>query len=93
LGISITREHNIFRLSQGQYVRTLLERFGMAGCRPVSTPLDTSASLQSEGELLNTADAHSYRSCVGALGYLAQSTRPDIATAVGKLGQYPAAPT
>jgi hypothetical protein len=68
----------------------LLERFGFADCSPVSTPIDDGCRLSKAMSPLTPeqlAEMHDipYINAVGALMFLAVSTRPDIAHAVGVL--------
>ena len=80
LGINVRQDDAGFFLSQSQYAEDLLERTGMAKCKPVATPADTKVKPSStEGELI--ADAMSYRSIAGALQYLTL-TRPDLTYAM-----------
>jgi histone deacetylase 1/2 len=68
LGIQVQRQADGFFLQQQQYALDLLERAGMADCRPCDTPIDTAGKLSSEtGTPLSVADASAYRSMVGAL--------------------------
>jgi hypothetical protein len=69
-------------------VEEMLEKFGMADCKPVGTPSDTSQKLL-------TAKAHEvitgkvpFQEAVGSLLYLAQCTRPDIAFAVNNVSRF-----
>jgi len=65
--------------SQRQYMLELLERAGMAECKPSSTPVDINPKLPADGPpVLNPSD---YRSLARALQWLT-FTRPDIAYAV-----------
>ncbi|OMO81232.1 Reverse transcriptase, RNA-dependent DNA polymerase [Corchorus capsularis] len=78
-------------LSQQKYVKDLLQRTNMTDCKPVQTPMATSASrLLHGGNLL--ADATEYRSIIGTLQYLLL-TRPDISFAINKLAQFMHQPT
>ncbi|XP_039778972.1 uncharacterized mitochondrial protein AtMg00810-like [Panicum virgatum] len=80
LGIEVKRSPEGFFLSQSKYASEVLERAGMANCKPVATPADTKPKLASDdGALMH--DATWYRSMAGALQYLTL-TRPDIAYAV-----------
>jgi hypothetical protein len=80
LGINVRRSATGFFLSQSQYAVDLLERAGMANCKPVPTPADTKPKA-STTEGTPIANVTSYRSLAGALQYLT-ITRPDIAYAV-----------
>ena len=82
LSIQVTRRSDGFLLQQQQYAMDLLERAGMADCRPSDTPIDTAGKLSgAAGSPLSSADASDYRSMVGALQYLTM-TRPDLKYAV-----------
>lgn len=86
LGVQVRRDDEGFFLSQAQYTEDILERAGMANCKPASTPVDTKQKLSVDvGEL--ATDATFYRSITGALQYLTL-TRPDIAYAVNQACLY-----
>ena len=65
----------------------------MLDCRPLSTPIDLHVKLTKE-MAPKTRDERSlmarvpYCNAVGTLMYLAISTRPDIATAVGRVARF-----
>ncbi|DAZ97222.1 TPA: hypothetical protein N0F65_003853 [Lagenidium giganteum] len=84
--ISIDQEKKRVTFSQAQYIREILRRFHMSACRVAKTP-EPSGRLQvrkpEEGD-----PPPPFRELVGALGYLVMGTRPDIAHAVRRLGQY-----
>ncbi|XP_056685955.1 uncharacterized mitochondrial protein AtMg00810-like [Spinacia oleracea] len=83
LGIAVTRHSGGLFLSQKQYATEIIERAGMASCKPSSTPVDTKAKLSaSTGS--PTDDPSLYRSLAGALQYLT-FTRPDISYAVQQI--------
>ena len=68
----------------------MLFKFGMADCKPVSTPLDRTVKLRPDtGKVCNPT-----RFCqiVGSLIYLT-ITRPDLSYAVGVISQFMARPT
>jgi hypothetical protein len=77
-------------LLQCQYALDLLVHFGFADCSPVSTPINDSCKLSHAmcplmpEELAEMKDIP-YINAVGALMFLAVSTHPDIAYAVGVL--------
>ena len=95
LGMNIHRNksENSITLSQRSYTETLLEKFGMANCKSVSTPLEPNIKLikvtepQSRDELSQMKD-RPYRELIGNLIYLANATRPDIAFAVSSLSSF-----
>jgi len=78
LGMHVQR-HGTLVLSQRQYMLELLERAGMAECKPSSTPVDINPKLPADGPpVQNPSD---YRSLARALQWLT-FTRSDIAYAV-----------
>ena len=48
LGIRITRNNGVLRLSQEEYVNKVLSRFSMGEAKPVSTPLAIHFKLSKE---------------------------------------------
>ena len=92
LGIEITRDRPNRRisLSQRQYIIDMLDTYGFADCSSVLTPMIPNTHL-SAADCPNIpqdrADMQQYPyiNAVGALMYLATSTRPDIAYTVSKL--------
>ena len=67
-------------LSQRQYRLDILDRAGMAECKPCSTPVDTNPKVTAT-DGAPVADASDFCSLAGALQYLT-FTRPDISYAV-----------
>ncbi|XP_021771799.1 uncharacterized protein LOC110735933 [Chenopodium quinoa] len=80
LGIVVTRTPSYMFLSQQKYAKEILERAGMASCKPAATPVETQSKLSAEtGPQFH--DPTLYRSLAGALQYLTFA-RPDIAYVV-----------
>ena len=79
LGMQVQRTSCGLFLSQHQYMLDILDRAGMADCKPCSTPVDINLKLSADGNPI--ADPTDFRSLAGALQYLT-FTRPDIAYAV-----------
>jgi len=95
LGIKINRDcpKCSISLSQRQYCLDVLDRFGMADCKPISTPMEPGLRLSHTQSPQNAQEANimrqtPYLSAVGALMYLATTTRPDIAYTVGVLARF-----
>lgn len=61
----------------------------MAESRPVSTPMDSNVKLIKPDDNSDTGNSGlPFRELIGALTYLAVSTRPDIAFTVSSLSQF-----
>lgn len=86
LGIEIARNDNGIFICQHKYALDLVTDVGLLGCKPASTPMDSTRSLAVDaGEPI--ADPTIYRRLIGRLVYLC-ITRPDIIFAVNKLSQF-----
>eukprot|EP00253_Pinus_taeda_P002594 PITA_02594 len=82
-GIEVTQHPNSIFLSQKKYIGDLLNRFGMAECNPLTTPIEQNLKLTSiEGKEFE--DTIKYRQLVGSLNNLT-TTRPDISLVAGIL--------
>ena len=99
LGVKVERDrHNhTLHLSQQQYVLDILKRYNFDSCTPVQTPLNPGTSLSHEQcpktpEEVDSMRTVPYSHAVGSLMYLAISTRPDIAYAVGVLSRFSSNP-
>ncbi|KAH9321496.1 hypothetical protein KI387_016135, partial [Taxus chinensis] len=83
LGLEIwQKEHHIF-VSQKKYAKTLLEKYRMSDCKPISTPMEKGLQL-SRFQDSPQVDATLYRQLIGGLIYLTY-TRPDLCYAVSYL--------
>src|SRR5258706_13257418 len=98
LGIQIKyRDHDI-ALLQSAYFNTILKRFGLYDCNPVTYPLDKNHQI----DKVTTTNADNtdsevniklYQQMVGSLMYTVIGTRPDIAFTVIRLSQFLTKPT
>ena len=85
---------------QSNYTQKVLERFGFEKSFPAKTPM-VGRSLQADQDPYRPREEGEevlgpeflYLSAIGALMYLANCTRPDIAFAVNLLARYSAEPT
>jgi len=95
LGMHIIRDRaaGTITLSQRQYATTLVERYGMGDANRTTLPMPVGSRLRREGAALEGANKAAYPEMIGALLYLATSTRPDIAYAVARLARYTTSPT
>jgi hypothetical protein len=86
LGIEVKQEGGEMRLGQRAYAEKLVERAGMAGCKPCAMPMEERLKL-SRNSTAAKVNTTLYRSIVGGLRYLTH-TRPDIAYAVGYVSRF-----
>ena len=90
LGLQITRTGITLTITQTRYLLSLLHNFGLAGAKPVATPIASGTSLSAtNGTLLS--DPMPFHQLVGSLQYLTL-TRPGISYAVHHACQYMHAP-
>ena len=94
LGMEVKRdrENRVMTISQKSYLETVVSRFGMQNCNPVSTPLETGKRFSKLGENEETVDVKLYQAAIGSLNYAAIATRPDLSVAVGMLSQHMVSP-
>ena len=92
LGIEIRRNRQLrsLHVSQQQYIRTILDRFGMSTATTISTPADPHVRLTAlpPDQRADIINQERYQSAVGSLMYAMIGTRPDIAFAVSAVSQY-----
>lgn len=89
LGIEFSRKGNQILLNQNGYINEILMRFGINEWNTAITPIDIDVKLELLMEnVKREKQEFSFREVVGALTYLATSTRPDIAHAVSALSQF-----
>ncbi|KAG6485402.1 hypothetical protein ZIOFF_053939 [Zingiber officinale] len=86
LGLQIENLEQGICVSQFNYAKRLIEKFGLIDGKKWSTPLDVSARLRrDEGTCLS--DPRPFRALMGSLIYLT-IIRPDIAFSVGMVSRY-----
>ncbi|CAL9023435.1 unnamed protein product [Prunus brigantina] len=91
LGMAVIQTESCIFINQKKYALTLLSKFGLKQCKPVSTPLVASEKLcKDDGS--EPADENEYRQMVGSLLYLT-ATRPDIMFATCLLARFMHCPT
>ena len=94
LGMSIKRDRKIgiLTISQSAYLQSVLERFGMADCNPVSTPMEPGKHYEKTPDNEEGLETREFQALIGSLVYASIATRPDISEAVGKLSQHMSRP-
>lgn len=106
LGSEVRRDRTAGRLSvsNGLKIKQLADSFGITDAdRGYNTPMCKSfmptelchgnSGEESMGSGILLPDGNRYAELIGALQYLANTTRPDVSQAVGLLGRYRGAPT
>ena len=93
LGIDIIRdrEKGTIVLSQSNYVQDILKKFNMHESKEISTPMECAVDLSVAPDKRIDSEKLSkipYQSAVGALIYLTQATRPDLAYAVSSVSRF-----
>ena len=100
LGLQLEHTPEGLLLHQSNYTKKVLEKFNMKDAYPLKTPMvvrsldvekDPFKPKEENEEILGPE--YPYLSAIGALMYLANGTRPDIAFAVNLLARFSAAPT
>jgi hypothetical protein len=100
LGIELEHRACGILIHQSAYIQKMLRRFNMDKAHPASTPMigrsldirkDPFRPKDDDEEVLGAEIP--YLSAIGALLYLAQCTRPDIAFSVNLLARFSSAPT
>src|SRR5258708_15448273 len=97
LGMWICQDRSKKRIEvdQSGYIRSILDRFGMADANPHPTPLPAGADahLIKNTAQATQAEVKHFQSLIGSLLYMQIGTRPDISFAVSHLAQYAANPS
>lgn len=80
------RENGIIQLSQSQYMKKVINKFGMNDCKPASTPIEKGLHLSNEakGENSNVP----YRELIGCLTYATLTTRPDLCASTNYFSRF-----
>ena len=100
IGLQIEHFPNGMLVHQSTYIKKILKRFNMDKAHPLSPPMvvrsldvknDPFRPCEKGEELLGPEVP--YLSAIGALMYLANCTRPDVAFSVNLLARYSSAPT
>jgi len=99
LGLEITYQQDIghLKISQSKYINSLLSKFKMESCNPVTTPMETGIKLTKDDspttqEEQNKMKNFPYKTLVGSLLHLSLNTRPDISFSTSIVAQYLANP-
>ncbi|XP_056647324.1 uncharacterized protein LOC130451986 [Diorhabda sublineata] len=83
--MKITRTEDIIKIEQQQFIDKLLNYFNMKDCKPKRTPMEKGFQYNDKAKILTNI---LYRQLIGALMYLATTSRPDISYAVSYLSRF-----
>lgn len=86
IGIRIHQNEDGIQLDQTVYIDEVLKRFGMTDCNPAVTPAASGNTLTNATD--EATEEVPYQQAVGALLFIAQATRPDIAFAVNVASRF-----
>lgn len=88
LGIHIEQDFKkgTIVMSQPNYMKKVLQKFNMQGCKPKSTPIEKGLHLE-HGDHKNCSN-HPYRELIGCLTYATVTTRPDLCAATGYFSRF-----
>ena len=92
LGMEVSRDRSkrILEVRQTGYLKSVLDRFGIADCRPSHTPAEK--FISPDGDADKVPDVKLYMQLVGSLLYAAIVSRPDISYAVNRLSRFMQSP-
>jgi hypothetical protein len=93
LRMRLERKNGKIYLDQKDYLKKVLERFGMTNARYAATPLPAGYKPLNHTGSADHKLRSKYQSVIGSLLYIMLGTRPDIAYAVTKLSQFSANPS
>ena len=100
LGLQIEHLPEGILIHQVTYTKKVLERFNMSKAHPLKTPMVVRSPDEDKDQFRPRNEDEKvlgpevpYLSAIGALMYLANCTRPDIAFAVNLLARYSVVPT
>ena len=92
LGMAINRNRKDGVIDQHTFLSSMLKRFGMDDCKPVSTPLEPNTKFEKLKDDEKPVNLKEYQSVIGCLNYASIGTRPDLSAAVGVLSQHMSKP-
>ena len=89
VGFEVTKDPQgeYINISQKQYIKKILKRFGMEDSKPCKMPMDPNIRLTKTPEDVSH-HIPEYGAAIGSLMYAAIGTRPDIAYSVQSLSQF-----
>lgn len=92
LGISIEKVDRDIFINQTDYLKSVLDKWGMTDCKGCDTPMDQNFILEIDNSEIDLSLEHKCRSLIGSLMYAMIGSRPDIATSVCYLSRFQSKP-
>jgi hypothetical protein len=89
VGIEITRQGSVIRITQEKYIESILHRERMEYANPIAMHMDPNQKLELNPDNNEPNCSNSYACLLGELQFLANTTRPDIAYAIIDLQHIP----
>lgn len=90
LGTDIMMNEDSMSISQEEFVRRIINKFGMENCKSANTPMEHNFQIDAAQEV---DKSFPYRELVGSLIYVSTVSRPDIAYATSILSRFMDKPT
>lgn len=87
------RASRLIVLKQSRHITELLARVGLSDAKPRAVPMVNNIYADAASACMSDTGVTEYRSVIGALNFLAVSTRPDIAFSVAFLSRFLKSPT
>ena len=92
VGFEVKVEEDFVKLSHGNYIRKLVESFGLKNAKTFETPMQANLDVaRNNGRMLE--DPKLFQALLGAVLYLNTTTRPDISFAVNRLSRHAQSPS
>lgn len=92
LGLEIHQDENGIKITQENYIKRTLKKFGMENCKPIGTPADPNVKLtKSDVECNEPCDDDfkaQYLEAIGSLLYISQISRPNIVQSVNAVSSF-----
>ena len=89
--ININQKNKSVTMDTEAYLHSMLEKFDMTMCKPVTTPMTEVPDKEEDLEAF--PDPKHYMSAIGSLMYASLACRPDLTYSVGKLARKMANPS
>lgn len=86
LNIQYNQDEGEMYIDQSNYIRKILNKFGMSDCKSRATPMETRIEFIKQEDDETTSQP--YRELVGSLMYLVLGSRPDLCFALNYFSRY-----